>query len=638
MSTPASQPTPPWDATEPLPPATDETQPLPPVDGRTRPLPAASREDDDATQPIPSASEATRALPSSTEGTRPLPPASDGTRPLPPVGGAGYGALRGAQSPPHTRVPGAPMSATQAPAAQAPRAQQALRGVGASTASAGRDLAPGTGDGAVREWRMLSPKTLIFGGLDLVVDAVLNFALLTLIGAMVVAGVMTLPVLGLGVLVLAATVYVMVAAVWLERRRSASSFGLDIRDPRRRRSPRSDWLRIPHHVWLDLSDGPLWLGMLHLVLTCALGWVALLPWLVVGAGIAGMLAPIFMPSDSVVVHGLERAGNLPVWTLVVGAVLAVVLSILLGVLVTLAHRGLSAGLLRQSEAVRLRREAAESRRRAEYESAAKEAAVRGSETERSRIERDLHDGVQPQLVSVAMNLSMAKSKIDTDPAAAKELVAEAHGTTKAAITELRRLARGFHPAVLEDRGLDAALSAVAAQAPFPVDVAVTVPRLEPRTEAAVYFAVSESLTNAVKHSGARSAEVAVSLQDGPVPGTTVVVAGVRDTGRGGARVVPGGGLSGIQDRIRSAGGRFFVNSPVGGPTEVVVELPLGSAAGPGTTTPRGGSSTPRTTAAEHDPEGRAPGTQREDGPRAHSGPGRTTGGPASSYPGAGEEN
>ncbi|WP_260983411.1 sensor histidine kinase [Kocuria salsicia] len=528
MSTPASRPTPPWDATEPLPPASGCTRPLPPV-GATRVLP---REDAAA------------------------------HRALPPVGRPeGLEDRYGARSANRTSRPLAGDDDVDGGPGQAP---------------AGGHVPPGPSVPAIREWRMLSPRTLFFGSLDLVVDAALNTALLCLIGALLVTGVAAIPALGLGALVLAATVYVMMAAVWLERRRSASSFGLDIRDPQRRRTPRTDWVRIPHQIWLDASDGSLWLGMLHLAITCLLGWLMLVPFVVAGAGIAAATTPLYMPADSVVRTGLRSVGDVPEWALIAGSVLGVVLGILLGVLLTLAHRGLSAGLLRQSEAARLRREAMESERRAEYESAAKESAVRGAETERSRIERDLHDGVQPQLVSVAMNLSMAKSRIDTDPAVAKELVAEAHGTTKAAITELRRLARGFHPAVLEDRGLDAALSAIAAQVPFPVDVAVNVPRLEPRTEAAVYFAVSESLTNAVKHSGARSADVAVSVQDGPAPGTSVVVAGVRDSGRGGAQVVPGGGLSGIRDRIRSAGGRFFLNSPAGGPTEVVVELPLGS--------------------------------------------------------------
>lgn len=601
MSTRAPEPTPPWDATEHLPADSEHTRPLPPAeqtlaatgapgaetaehpgDTAGRVGPAAQRDLDDDSM--------TRTLPVD------RPPRNASSPETAPAGSAEQrtGTLR------HRDVPGA------------------VRG--ASTD--GRSGVPAA-NAPVREWRTFSPKTLFFGGLDLVVDSMLNSALLSLIFFLLTVGVLTVPLLGVGVLVLAATVYVLVAAVWLERRRSASSFGLDIRDPRRRRSPRTDWVRIPHQVWLDVSDGSLWLGLLHLVLTCALGWLALLPFVTVGAGVALATAPLYAPADSVVRRLMATAGNLPEWALVLLGVAAVLLSILVGVLATVAHRALSAALLRQSEAVRLRREAAESRRRAEHESAAKESAVRGAETERSRIERDLHDGVQPQLVSVAMNLSMATSRIDTDPAAAKELVAEAHGTSKAAITELRRLARGFHPAVLEDRGLDAAVSAVAAQAPFPVDVSVTAPRLDPRTEAAIYFAVSESLTNAIKHSGARSADVAVSIQDGPAPGTAVVVAGVRDFGRGGARVVPGGGLSGIQDRIRSAGGRFFVTSPAGGPTEVVVELPLTDPAA----TPRTAWSAPETDRAAHHRGASAPGTP--------GGPGQGTGGAASSYPAAG---
>ena len=545
MSTTASNPTPPWDATEPI---SSDTE-------RTRPMPSAGSSPADA------------------ETTRTLPP------------------------------PGRP---------EPPRAASVAR-----PAPEGPHIAP-------REWRTFSLKTLFFGTLDLVVDSVLNTVLLVVIFTFLAVGAATVPALGLGVLILAATVYVMMGAVWLERRRSASSFGLDIRDPQRRRSPHTDWVRVPHQWWLDASDGSLWLGMLHLALTCALGWLMLLPFVVGSAALVLTFAPWFAPESSVLWPALQ---NTPRWTLPMLGVAGVLLSIVLAVLLTLAHRGLSAGLLRLSEAARLRREADELQRLAEYETAAKESAVRGAETERSRIERDLHDGVQPQLVSVAMNLSMAGSRIDTDPAAAKELVAEAHGTTKAAITELRRLARGFHPAVLEDRGLDAALSAVAAQAPFPVDVSVNVPRLQPRTEAAIYFAVSESLSNAIKYSGARSADVAVSIQDGAAPGTNIVVAGVRDFGRGGARVVPGGGLSGIQDRIRSAGGRFFVNSPAGGPTEVIVELPLTGV--PPTTT----HSAPRASGTAYTPHpGHADGvhTAPGTGPTAHGAAGAGTGGAASS--------
>lgn len=428
---------------------------------------------------------------------------------------------------------------------------------------------------------------MFFGTLDLVIDALLNFFWIVLIGTLIMTGIAAIPAAGLGLLVLAGTVYVIWAAVWLERRRSASSFGLDLRDPQRRRTPRTDWVRVPHQLWLDATDGSVWLGFLHLILTFLLGALSVVSLVMLGGGIAGAFSPLFAPENSIVERINAPFPGLPEVSLVVVSVVSAIIGLVLLALLTLAHRGLSATLLRLSESAALRREAEESRRQVEYATQARESAVRGAHTERSRIERDLHDGVQPQLVSVAMNLSMAKSRIDTDPAAAKELVTEAHGTTKAAITELRRLARGFHPAVLEDRGLDAAISAVAAQAPFPVTVNVNVPRLTPETEAAVYFAVSESLTNVIKHSGAREADVAVSIQDGDIPGTSTVVAGIRDFGRGGAAVVPGGGLSGIEDRIRSAGGQFFLNSPVGGPTEVIVQLPLNASTRPGANAPGG---------------------------------------------------
>src|SRR5690606_26304300 len=135
-------------------------------------------------------------------------------------------------------------------------------------------------------------------------------------------------------------------------------------------------------------------------------------------------------------------------------------------------------------------------------SAQREGAVRAADGERTRIERDLHDGVQPRLVSVGMTLGLAQQKIDEDPAAAKALITEAHTSTKAAITELRQLARGIHASVLDDRGLDAALSALAGRSHIPVHLDV---RLDPghrdrpacrNAEAAVYFAIAESLTNA----------------------------------------------------------------------------------------------------------------------------------------------
>ena len=192
--------------------------------------------------------------------------------------------------------------------------------------------------------------------------------------------------------------------------------------------------------------------------------------------------------------------------------------------------------------------------------------------QRTRIERDLHDGVQPRLVSVGMTLGLAQQKVDVDPQAAKELIAEAHTSTKAAITELRQLARGIHTSVLDDRGLDAALSALAARSPVPVTLDVRVPgRCGPAAEAAVYFVIAESLTNAAKHSRGTEARVLVRLRE---EGT--LWARIEDNGVGGARVVAGGGLDGIANRVLGVGGTFRLDSPGGGPTTVEVTVPCAS--------------------------------------------------------------
>ena len=214
----------------------------------------------------------------------------------------------------------------------------------------------------------------------------------------------------------------------------------------------------------------------------------------------------------------------------------------------------------------------------------RESAVRSGELERTRIERDLHDGVQPRLVSVGMTLGLAQQKIDSDPAAAKALIDEAHTSTKAAITELRQLARGIHASVLDDRGLDAALSALAARSHVPVTLDVRLPdasgdpsnRCSRTAEAAVYFAIAESLTNAAKHSRGSEVRVTVRRRDGADQGAPMLWARVEDNGVGGARVLPGGGLDGIAHRIAAAGGVSRLDSPHGGPTALEVSVPCAS--------------------------------------------------------------
>ncbi|MEU5260450.1 sensor histidine kinase [Amycolatopsis sp. NPDC021455] len=206
--------------------------------------------------------------------------------------------------------------------------------------------------------------------------------------------------------------------------------------------------------------------------------------------------------------------------------------------------------------------------KAERLQASRARGVDAAEAERRRIERDLHDGAQQRLVAVAMSLGRAKSKFDQDPEAVRELIAEAHSDAKLAVSELRDLARGIYPAVLGDRGLDAALSAQAAKSPIPVDVSVDVdPRPPAAVETTAYFIVGETLTNIAKHSGATEATVKVWRTDDHV------VVEITDNGHGGAEVRPGGGLAGLADRAATIDGVITVVSPVGGPTVIRADLP-----------------------------------------------------------------
>ncbi|MEU5402696.1 sensor domain-containing protein [Streptomyces sp. NPDC005963] len=185
-----------------------------------------------------------------------------------------------------------------------------------------------------------------------------------------------------------------------------------------------------------------------------------------------------------------------------------------------------------------------------------------------RIERDLHDGAQARLVALAMDLGLAKEKLLEDPDAAAAMVDEAHGEVKIALQELRDLARGIHPAVLTDRGLDAALSSVASRCTVPVAVDVDlVERPAAAIEGIAYFTVSELLQNISKHAQASRASVDVWQSQGRL------MLQVSDDGRGGADVSAGSGLAGLAERLDAVDGILAVDSPVGGPTRVTAELP-----------------------------------------------------------------
>ncbi|MFI6847494.1 sensor histidine kinase [Kitasatospora sp. NBC_00085] len=207
-------------------------------------------------------------------------------------------------------------------------------------------------------------------------------------------------------------------------------------------------------------------------------------------------------------------------------------------------------------------------RRVEEITESRAGLVDAVDAERRRIERDLHDGAQQRLTSLAMNLGLARRTLKDVAPEVMQVIVDAHEEAQAAIDELRDLVRGLHPAVLEDRGLDAALSGIAARAPLPVrlDVALVEP-IAPTVEAVAYFTVSEALTNVAKH--ARATRVDLSVRT--VGGRLLLV--VSDDGVGGADASRGTGLTGLRKRAASVDGSLSVLSPLGGPTTITVELP-----------------------------------------------------------------
>jgi len=195
-------------------------------------------------------------------------------------------------------------------------------------------------------------------------------------------------------------------------------------------------------------------------------------------------------------------------------------------------------------------------------------AVDAAAAELRRIERDLHDGAQARLVALGMNLRAVERVLPSSPNAALALVAEARETSVRALNELRDLIRGICPPVLADRGLGHAVQALALDTPLPITLDIDLPgRPSPPVESACYFAVAEALANAVKHAGARSAQIRIHHSDG------LLRIEVSDDGVGGADPALGTGLLGVERRLGTFDGILAVNSPPGGPTMIVMEMP-----------------------------------------------------------------
>jgi signal transduction histidine kinase len=361
-------------------------------------------------------------------------------------------------------------------------------------------------------------------------------------------------------------VYLMRGVEHVERLRSEAVFGLGIGVPPRPLSPYAGIQRWLHQLWLDISSARFWKATAHHYLRMTYDM------LVVGVALALLAFAFLGPAAAIAIRqsdddaGLSFLSPPLAWLL---ALVAVVAAVAILIFAPAVDAAIDRWLLSPSPTAAL-----------EYQVSAladaRQGAVSSAQTERHRIERDLHDGVQPRLVSLAMTIGLAQTKLDTDLPAAKQLIAEAHEDAKTALVELRNMVRGIAPTILSDRGLDAALSAVVQRSVVPTTINLHLPRRLPdEVESVAYFVVAEALTNIAKHANATQAVVTVRLDE---PANQLYVT-VFDDGRGGASITTdenATGLRGLEERVRAAHGTFTVSSPATGPTIVTTVLPCAS--------------------------------------------------------------
>jgi signal transduction histidine kinase len=391
---------------------------------------------------------------------------------------------------------------------------------------------------------------------------ILWFVVLT--GLLSVGLALTIVWVGLPILVLAMLVCTLGAVV--ERWRLAALLGASLPSPYCP-LPRSSVLA---RLRVRATDLAFWRALLYLFLLFPVGLAEFFVVLALALSAAMATYPLWfwsLPAGQGIQWPGFAADTLPEALLVMLVGLVIGTAAAASVLgAAWAHAGLGRALLGPSGRERLEE-------RVEVLTESRSRAMDTEIAERRRIERDLHDGAQQRLVSLAMDLGMAKEKMAEDPEAARELVEEAHGEAKLALSEIRNLVRGIHPAILTDRGFDAALSALSERSPVPVEVDVGLEaRLPEAVETTAYFVVAEALSNVAKHSSASAASVVVWHERTP---EERLVVQVTDDGGGGATPNANGGLSGLADRLSALDGRLLVQSPEGGPTLVRAEIPLG---------------------------------------------------------------
>jgi signal transduction histidine kinase len=361
-------------------------------------------------------------------------------------------------------------------------------------------------------------------------------------------------------------IYLMRGVEWVERLRSEAVFGLGIDVPPRRLTHYTGFQGWLHQLWLEVSGARFWkaaaqhyLRMIYDVLATGTAF-ALLAFAFLGPAAATAI------KRSDVDAGLSFLSPLLAWLL---ALVALGAAAAILVFAPALDAVIDRWLLSPSSTAALQYQVSAL-------TDARAGAVSSAQTERHRIERDLHDSVQPRLVALAMTIGLAQTKLDTDLPAAKSLIAEAHDDAKSALVELRNVVRGIAPTILSDRGLDAALSSVTQRAEtsgVPTTLNVHLPRRLPEeVESVAYFVVAEALTNVAKHAHATQAVVTVRLDET----ANLLHVSVFDDGRGGAAIITGDtatGLRGLAERVRAAGGSFEVSSPATGPTIVTAVLP-----------------------------------------------------------------
>ncbi len=379
-------------------------------------------------------------------------------------------------------------------------------------------------------------------------------------------------VVWVGVAVLAATLLAARGFARVERAQLPAVLGAAVPAPAYRRA--APGAPLVARLTAPLRDPQSWLDVLHALVRFPVAilsfvvtvtvWAVAVGGLTYGAWDWALPDPSTDPdnSDLLELMGLQSSAG---WRIAFYTVLGLLFAALLPVAVrgvALLQANLGRALLTsraatQAELTRL--------------SSGRDAAVAAEAVAMRRLERDIHDGPQQQLVRLNMDLARAQRQLDRDPAAARATLGEAAGLARETLEELRALSRGIAPPVLADRGLAAALAALAARSPVPVDLAVDLPpgRLAPVVENTAYFVVSEALANVAKHSRATSCRVSVTLHVGRV---RVVV---EDDGAGGAVQAPGHGLAGLADRLQAVDGELHVDSPSGGPTRLTAEVPCG---------------------------------------------------------------